>query len=1138
MSKAGIKSLGFKSLIVTQFLGALNDNAFKFLIAVIIVDTIDQSSGGTLYLALCGAVFILPFLLFSMFAGFLADRFSKKHIIVVTKVMEVVIMMLGLWALIDGSMVAILTVLFVMGFQSALFSPSKYGILPEILEKKKISEGNGVIQMWTYIAILVGQTSAGFLGEWTAPDYYLSSYLFIGIAVVGMITSFSVTRVPIANRERKLEFNFVKEVYHNLKWIRQDRALFLSIMGLMYFGFLGGLFQPNVLLYARKVMEIDLIQTGFLVASLTMGIGLGCILAGKFSLDKVELGLVPLGAVGLSTFSIILGFVHYSYPLAMIIIFLLGISSGFFMIPLSALVQTNSPPDRLGQVIATNNILSFIGILIGSLCIYVLRDLLHLNAAHIFVVIGVMTIVGTIYIIRLLPYAFVRFIVWILAHSIYKIKVVDRQHVPAKGGALLACNHVSYIDAVLLVVTIQRPIRFLMYRNIYEIKWLKPIFKLAGAIPISYTDGPKQILKSLNTATEAIQNGELVCIFPEGQLTRTGNMLRFNKGLERIIRHTDCPIIPVHLDRVWGSIFSYERGKYFYKSPRALPYPVTVNYGEALPSDASTFTVRNHIRELGANSFPHRLDQSLTLPENFWKQARKHPKRLCIGDSSGRQLTYRETLISAVILKDKLEDPLKDQTEVGICLPPSVGGVLSNLAVSMSGRVPVNLNYTTSAEALDSIIEQCQMSTVISSRLFMEKLNLKIGCEVIYIEDILKTITSRDKFTGFLTAVVCPGFIAQRMVFGRSKDRDLNRLATIMFTSGSTGQPKGVKLTHANIMSNLEGLYQIFHVQKTDVMMGVLPFFHSFGFTGTMWFPLVTGAGAVYHVNPLDAKMVGRLTQQHRATILMATPTFLNTYIRRCTEEQFDSLRLVVVGAEKLKSSISQAFEEKFGIEPMEGYGCTELSPIVSINLPDYRQEGVRQKSQKRGKIGLPLPGIAVRILNPETYEPVDVNEDGLMQVKGPNVMQGYLGRDDLTHEVIQDGWYSTGDVANIDEEGFIMITDRLSRFSKIAGEMVPHIKVEETIHAVCNASDPMCVVTSVPDDKKGERLVVLYAADFDPVAVVQQLKSTDLPNLWVPDAKMFFKIESIPLLGTGKTDLSRIKQLARQYTEPQCQRD
>ncbi|MCA9393422.1 MAG: MFS transporter [Candidatus Omnitrophica bacterium] len=1126
-NEGSTRDKGFVALIVTQFLGALNDNAFRFVIAAIITDTLVAGESGTGYLSLSIAVFILPFLLFSTFAGYLADRYSKRDVIIVTKVLELIIMALGLWALVVGNIWVILLTVFVMGAQSALFGPSKYGIIPEMLPKEKLSYGNGIIQMWTYAAILIGQSLSGFIMMWTQPDYYRSAFIFMGIALLGVVTSVSVPRVAAANPQRSYHPHFLKEIVHNLRWIHQDRALFMSIVGLAYFGFLSGLFQPNVLLYARKVMEINHVLMGILIGSLTCGIGLGCWLAGRVSLDKVELGLVPLGAVGVSFFSVMLGFVHGSWWLALATMFLLGLSSGFYMIPLTTMIQTIGARDRLGQILATNSFLSFTGILIGSFVLYLLRDGFGLNAAQIFVVSGGLTVVAAVYIIRLLPYSFIRFLVWMLAHTVYRIRVVGREHVPQEGGGLIVGNHVSYVDAVLLVVTMQRPIRFMVYREIYEVKWLKPLLQVAKAIPISYDDGPKAMLASLAAATQAIRDGELVCIFPEGRLTRTGNMLRFNRGLERVVSDTECPIIPVHLDRIWGSIFSFERGKYFFKWPKLLPYPVTITFGEAMPTESSTYAVRNRVRELGAESFKYRFDRRLTLPENFWHEARRGPQRFCLADGMGRRMTFGEVLVAAIVLSRRLRGRLDGQERIGVLLPPSAGGVLANVALAILNKVPVNLNYTTSAQALASIQQQCDMRTVIASRKFLDKVNISLQGEMLDMEAFLKDVTWREKCNAIVRGFVWPSALSYRLVFGSRRQKSIEQLATIMFTSGSTGEPKGVMLTHANIMSNLEGLYQIFHVDKNDRLLGILPFFHSFGFTGTLWFPLITGAGAVYHHNPLDAKMVGKLVQEHRATILMATPTFLNTYTRRCTAEQFNSLRLVVVGAEKLKSQVAEAFEEKFGILPMEGYGCTELSPIVALNLPDYTGPGGTQKAQKRGKIGLPLPGIAVRIVHPESGEPLEINQDGLMLVKGPNVMQGYLKRDELTREVINDGWYSTGDIANMDEDGFLMITDRLSRFSKIGGEMVPHIKVEEFIHRAVNADGAMCVVTSVPDDRKGERLAVIYQGDYNPGDIVSLLKESGLPNLWIPDASMFHRVEALPLLGTGKIDLGTVKKLA-----------
>jgi len=766
---------GFKALVATQFLGAFNDNAFRFVIAALAVDLIGSAQGGTLYLALAGAVFILPFLLFSTFAGFLADKFSKQTIIVWTKVLELAVMTLGLYALIKGDIWPMLAVLFLMGFQSAIFSPSKYGIIPEILPDERLSEGNGVLQMWTYMAILLGQTSYGFLMHFTEPHYYRTSYFFIVISIIGMITSFFVTKVKPADSQRTMQLNVFGELVSNIRWIKKDRAIFLSMIGLAYFGFLGGLFQPNILLYARKVMGVGHLHTGFLVSAMTVGLGLGCMLAGRLSDQKVELGLVPLGSIGLSLFSIMLGMVSGSYVAALIVLFFLGLSCGFYIVPLNTLLQQKSPADRRGQILATNNVISFAAILMGSVFLFFLRDIVKINAAQIFMTAGILTIVGTAYIISLLPYALVRFVVWLMAHTVYRIRVLNKEHIPLRGAALLTPNHISYLDAVVLVVTSQRPIRFMVHRDIYKVKWLVPFLKVSGAIPVAGADQPKALIRCLETAREALRNGEVVCIFPEGQLTRTGNMLKFNQGLERIMKNIDCPIIPVHVDRIWGSIFSFERGRYFFKVPKVLPYPITITYGQGMPSKSTAFEVRNRVLELGAEAFPYRLDEKMTLPELFWKEARKHPFCFCISDTAGKDLSFCKTLISAVALSDKLRDLLHNDKNIGILLPPSCGGVLSNLAVSILNKVPVNLNYTSSKETLLSIASQCDMTRVITSRKFIEKLNIEIPCQPIYIEDVVMAVSSMDRVLSAVKSFVAPGILSRQWIFGTKEKRDMKR---------------------------------------------------------------------------------------------------------------------------------------------------------------------------------------------------------------------------------------------------------------------------------------------------------------------------------------------------------------------------
>ena len=339
-------------------------------------------------------------------------------------------------------------------------------------------------------------------------------------------------------------------------------------------------------------------------------------------------------------------------------------------------------------------------------------------------------------------------------------------------------------------------------------------------------------------------------------------------------------------------------------------------------------------------------------------------------------------------------------------------------------------------------------------------------------------------------------------------------------------------LSHYNIGSNIAQLDQVFGLGKRDCILGILPFFHSFGFTGTLCLPAALGVGVVFHPNPLDSRAIGPLVKNYAVTFLLATPTFLQMYLRGCPPADFGSLRLVMTGAEKLPDRLAAAFEEHFGIRPLEGYGCTECAPVVAVNTPDFRSAGFHQVGVKRGKIGHPLPGVCVRLVDVENpqREPLPLGQPGLLLVRGPNVMLGYLGRPDKTAEVLHDGWYTTGDVAALDEDGFLQITDRLSRFSKIGGEMVPHIKVEEKLHELAEATEQTFVVTGLPDEKKGERLVVLHRlADGELPACLEKLAQCDLPNLWKPRADQFFRVENFPLLGTGKLDLRKVREIGTQ---------
>jgi acyl-[acyl-carrier-protein]-phospholipid O-acyltransferase/long-chain-fatty-acid--[acyl-carrier-protein] ligase len=783
-------------------------------------------------------------------------------------------------------------------------------------------------------------------------------------------------------------------------------------------------------------------------------------------------------------------------------------------------------------VLAAANLLSFVGVFLVWPVHYLLAQKAGFNPLHIFLFGSILTLVGAIYAVWLLPDSLLRFVLWFLTHSLYRIKVLGRDNIPEKGGALFVCNHISHVDALLLLASTDRHVRFIMFKDIYELPWIKPLARVLRVIPISSAQRPREMITSLKAASDGIRNGEVVCIFAEGQITRIGQMLPFRRGFERIMKDLDAPIIPIAVDGMWGSIFSFEKGRFVWKFPRQIPYPVTVNFGKPLPATATPVEVRQSVQELLTEAWPHRRKRMKPLHRAFVRSARRHPFRFAMADPQSARVSFGSALLRTIFLARRLKRAWAGQKMVGLLLPPSVPGALLNFAAMLMGKVPVNLNYTLSKEALASCIQQCGIKTVVTSKLFLEKVHLELPVEALLLESIAAKPSFAEKLLAALSAWLFPVGLLERFL-GSEQKLDLDDLATVIFSSGSTGEPKGVMLSHYNIGSNIDQLEQIFGFDHHDRVLGVLPFFHSFGFTATLCLPAVFGVGAIYYPNPLDAKTIGPLVSQHGITFLLATPTFLQLYLRGCSAEDFGGLRVVMTGAEKLPERLAAAFEEHFGIRPLEGYGCTECSPAVAVNTRDFRAAGFRQVGAKRGKIGHPVPGVCVRVIAPDNLgvgPALSVGQPGLLLVRGPNIMQGYLGRPEKTAEVLRDGWYVTGDVAALDEDGFLQITDRLSRFSKIGGEMVPHVKIEEKLHECAGATEQTFVVTSVPDEKKGERLIVLHKLADTPLrAALEKFAQCDLPNLWKPRADQFIRVDSFPTLGTGKLDLRGVREIAAQ---------
>ncbi len=729
------------------------------------------------------------------------------------------------------------------------------------------------------------------------------------------------------------------------------------------------------------------------------------------------------------------------------------------------------------------------------------------------------------------PDRLLRELLWLLAHTLYRLRVLGREHIPARGPVLFVCNHLSYFDAFLLFTTVRRPVRFLVWAPMTRARGLKVLLRWLRVIPMESEAGPRQIVRALRAAADALNQGETVCIFAEEAVTRAGFRLPFHLGLRKILKRARVPVVPVRMDHVWGCIFSFHGGRFLWKWPQRIPYPVSVAFGAPLPPTVRAVEVRQALQKLSADCSVARGDECLPVHRQFVHMAARHPFRTCFIDhvNNGKVYRYGEALAGAVIFAKLLRPILGDERMVGLWLPSSVGGAFANIAVTFLGKQPINLNYTAGTDNVQSAIRQCGIRKVLTSRLFTSKMPLEPGpgVELVYLEEFRKQVTTWQRLRTFALVVLLPTFLLERWL-GLHR-HGIDDLASVIFSSGSTGEPKGVMLSQRNIAANAESMIQAIDPGPRDRVLGILPFFHSFGFTVTLWVPLMVGASVVYFPDPRQAKEIGDLCRQYRCTIFLTTPTFLRFCLRRCEPGDFTTLRILICGAEKLPAGLAEEFQQKFSVLPLEGYGCTELSPVAAANIPDWEENGVHQIGNKSGTIGQPVPGIAARIVDPDTFAERPAGEAGLLMIYGGNVMQGYLGREEATRGAIRDGWYVTGDIGRIDEDGFITLTDRLSRFSKIGGEMVPHGRIEEELQVILGTTERACVVTAVPDERRGERLVVLHTPlnGADIHGIWQQLNERGLPNLWIPAERDFYQIPELPVLGSGKIDLKRIKDLA-----------
>ncbi len=627
-----------------------------------------------------------------------------------------------------------------------------------------------------------------------------------------------------------------------------------------------------------------------------------------------------------------------------------------------------------------------------------------------------------------------------------------------------------------------------------------------------------------------LRKGDLVCMFPEGGVSGNGLILRFKRGIARIMpEDTEVPLIPISLGMLWGSLFSLDkRGKLHFTLPRQFPMPILIHVGKPVPKEMTPFQLRQKISELSAEIEMERHQSEHPVHYAFVRLTKHRPFFSVYRDFNGARPSNLKMLISALVLSRivrELDQPYQSRY-IGVLMPNCTYAAALLHAVLFADRTPAILNFSAGASAREHSIRNAGIRIILTSRKFIEKLGWEKTPEMIFLEDLAGKATPSLKRRVLLDVIFrTPGSLMRK--YAPETWNDLSRECVLLFSSGSTGIPKGIMLTHHNVNSNFFSFWRVINWSPKDKVVGNLPLFHAYGFIVGFVIECYIPTPVVYITNPLDASGVCSLCEKEKPTLMMATPTFLQHYMRKYKPGQFQSLRLVITGAEKLRKDIADKFRALTGLAITEGFGCTETSPIVSVNF-SFSQWDMGREAGVKDSVGAPLPGVHVKIVDPETFEELPENTPGLMLVKGGNVMKGYLNEPEKTAEVIRNGFYNTGDIASMSPDGYLTITGRLARFSKIAGEMVPHELIELAINEILGAEERVVAVCGAKDEKRGERLCVFYTGDvLIPEQMIESLKKRGLPNLWIPKVSDFVKLEKIPLLGSGKLDLEAIRRMA-----------
>jgi len=1139
------KYRGFLPYIVMVFLNAFVDLGHKIIIQNTVFKVYDGQEQ-IILTAIVNALILLPFIMLLSPAGFCADKYPKNKVMQISAWVAVGITLCITFFYYMGWFWPAFAMTFMLALQSAFYSPAKYGYIKEIVGKDNLASANGMVQVATTIAILTGIFAFSILFEKALVDvvYTDTSSLLENIAPIGWaLVTFSIIELCFAyglpqtqTVDEEMSFNwktYTKGAYlkQNIRVITRREVIFLSVIGLSVFWSLSQVMLAAFPAHAKETMDImNTVLIQGTLACAGIGIMMGSLIAGRISKTHIETGMIPIGSVGIALCLFSLPIVDNIY-FQMINFLAWGVFGGLLLIPLNALIQFHAEEDEVGRVLAGNNFIQNI-FMISFLVVTVMFAVMGMSSVGLFNILLIVAIVGTIYTIYKLPQSLVRFIVsYIIGHR-YRLEVLGLKNIPETGGVLMLGNHISWIDWGIIQMASPRPIRFVMIRNIYERWYLKWFLDIFNVIPVS-AGASKGALQEIN---DSLNNGDVVCLFPEGTISRTGQLAEFQRGYEKAAENANAVILPFYIRGLWGTWFSRSSEKLKNLRSSGIKHDIIVSFGDVLPIDITPENLKKRIFDLSIDSWEHYTGHLPTLGSAFIETAKRNGDELAVADSIAGSLNGHK-LLTGVICFSRLIKKHSKEKNIGLLLPTSSAGCIANMASILRGKTVVNLNFTASREAIQGAVTKAGIKSIYTSRKFMEKLAKKgidlndafPDSQFLYMEDLKEDIGKVTSLRTLLTVMLLPASVIK---FLYCKKVDINSTAAILFSSGSEGTPKGVMLSHRNIMSNLKQISDMLNTQDTDVVMASLPLFHAFGLTVTTFMPLVEGIPMVCHPDPTDAVNISKAIAKYRVTIFCGTSTFLRLYIknRRVHPLMLESLRIVIAGAERLSPDVREAFKLKFNKDIYEGYGATETTPVASVNIPDALDVNYWQVQigNKLGTVGMPLPGSSFRIVDPDSLKELATGEDGLILIGGTQVMLGYLDDQEKTDDVITeiDGkrWYKTGDKGHLDEDGFLTIVDRYSRFAKLGGEMVSLTAVEETVRSSLEKPELECVAINLPDAKKGEKIAILIAEEVELEDIKKSMLEAKANPLMIPSELKI--VDEIPKLGSGKTDFKMAKAI------------